>query len=116
MRPDDREYLRDMLAYAEKVRDRTAGVTRERLQADEDLQLILTILLQRVGEAARNVSRSCRDELPDVPWIDIIGMRHRLTHDYRHIKVGSLWRAATEAVPPLIAQLQRALASEAGGA
>jgi uncharacterized protein with HEPN domain len=109
MQPDDREYLQDMLAYAEKVRDRMVGVSRDELEADEDLQLILTILLQRVGEAARNVSRPCRGELPEVLWVDIIGMRHRLTHDYRHIKVGSLWQAATEAVPNLIAQLRQYL-------
>lgn len=112
MRPDDREFLGDMLVYAEKVRERMAGVSRDELEADEDLQLILIILLQRVGEAARNVGRPCRSELQEVPWTDIIGMRHRLTHDYRHIKIGSLWLAATEAIPELIVQLEDALARD----
>ena len=112
MRPEDRAYLQDMLSFAEKVRGRMAGVDRAELEADEDLQLILTILLQRIGEAARNVSRPGRDDLPDVRWTDIIGMRHRLTHDYRHVKLSYLWRAATEAVPELIAQLEGALASD----
>lgn len=114
MRPEDREYVGDMLAYAQKVRDRVAGVDRAQLEANEDLQLILIILMQRVGEAARNVSRPCRSELHNVRWTDIIGMRHRLTHDYRHIKLTSLWLAATEAIPELIAQLEDALAGGTG--
>lgn len=112
MQPEDRACLQDMLSFAEKVRDRMAGADRARLEADEDLQLILTILLQRIGEAARNVSRPGRDDLPDVRWTDIIGMRHRLTHDYRHVNLGYLWRAATEAVPELITQLEDALVSD----
>lgn len=115
MRPDDREFVGDMLDYAEKVRDRMSGISRAQMEVDEDLQLILIILLQRVGEAARNVSRPCRSQLQDVPWTDIIGMRHRLTHDYRHIKLSSLWLAATEAIPELIAQLEDALASDTDG-
>lgn len=115
MRPEDRQYLQDMLDYAVKARDRVAGIDRADLDADEDLQLILIILLQRVGEAARNVSRPARDLLPDIPWTDIIGMRHRLTHDYKHIKLSSLWKAATEAAPDLIEELRSVLSSDAGG-
>jgi uncharacterized protein with HEPN domain len=114
MRPEDRQYLEDMLDYAVKVRDRVADTSRVEFEADEDLQLILIILLQRVGEAARNVSRPARDLLPDVPWTDIIGMRHRLTHDYRHIKLSSLWQAATEAAPELIVELRSVLSADAG--
>lgn len=35
-----------------------------------------------VGEAGRQVSREFSDRHPEIPWADIIGMRHKVVHDY----------------------------------
>lgn len=35
-----------------------------------------------IGEAADKISDKCRNQNNEIPWSDIIGMRHRIIHGY----------------------------------
>jgi uncharacterized protein with HEPN domain len=83
-----------------------AEATRESLNYDIKLQLALVHAIQNVGEAARRVSRAFTNAHPEIPWIDIIGMRHKLVHDYFAMNLDIVWIAATESVPQLLEQLE----------
>jgi uncharacterized protein with HEPN domain len=107
---DDRVYLVHMLEAARKVMARTTGLDRTRYDADENLRFALTHLLQVIGEAARRVGDTVRQQLALVPWRQITGMRHRIVHDYLSIDFGVVWDTATLSVPALIPQLEAALA------
>ena len=96
-----------MLDYARRANGRVAGVSRERFDSDEDLQIIITHLIQIIGEAATHVSPATREAHPEVPWIDIAGMRHRIVHDYVNIDLEIVWETATRRLPELITQLQK---------
>jgi uncharacterized protein with HEPN domain len=37
-----------------------------------------------IGEAARQVSREFTAVHPEIPWENIVGMRHKVVHDYEH--------------------------------
>ena len=63
-----------------------------------------------IGEAASRVSAETRMEWPDIPRLDIVAMRHRLTHGYFDIDPDIVWSTVTDDLPPLIAQLERAVA------
>jgi uncharacterized protein with HEPN domain len=63
------------------------------------------------GEAARHVSAEFQREHPEVPWPAIIGMRHKIVHDYLSVDEDRVWRTATEELGELIDQL-RALVPE----
>jgi uncharacterized protein with HEPN domain len=85
MKKDDSVYLRDMLERARKVQKKIAGVSREQFNANEDLNLVVTFLLQTIGEGARHVSPETRRQYPGIPWEAMTSMRHRLVHDYMGI-------------------------------
>lgn len=51
-------------------------------------------------------------DVPGIPWDDIIGMRHRLVHAYFDINLDTLWRAAQQDLPELIAALEPFLPPE----
>jgi uncharacterized protein with HEPN domain len=85
MRRDDTVYLAHMLEASNKAVQRTAGRPRAEYDTDEDLQMILAHLVQIIGEAAGRVSQATRDSHPEIPWRRIIGMRHRIVHDYMDI-------------------------------
>jgi uncharacterized protein with HEPN domain len=63
--------------------------------------------LQIIGEAARRVSEETKRELPQIDWIGIIGMRHRLVHDYRQVRIDIVWHILRQEVPQLIQQLEQ---------
>jgi uncharacterized protein with HEPN domain len=102
---DDALYVGHMLDTARRVLTRIRGLTREEYDADQDLRLAVVYLIQTIGEAARKVSGELRAAHPEVPWAAIIGMRHRLVHDYIDVDEDAVWSTATEDLEPLTVQL-----------
>jgi len=56
------------------------GHERGELEHDRKLTLALVKDIEITGQAAYQTSHHTRAALPDVPWDDIVGMRHRLVH------------------------------------
>jgi uncharacterized protein with HEPN domain len=61
--------------------------------------------LMIVGEAASRLSLSYREELPMLPWANIIGFRHRIVHDYLGIDLEVVWLTATLHLPEFVRRL-----------
>jgi len=99
---DDRLYLVHMIETARRIAQKISGIQRSHFDADENLQLALTHLIQTVGEAARLVEDQTRATLPNVQWTAITGMRHRLVHDYTRADMDVVRLVATQKNPELI--------------
>jgi uncharacterized protein with HEPN domain len=111
MSPDDRWRIGHMIEAAQQALAFTEGRARADLDGDAMLTMALTRAVEIVGEAAAQVSEAGRQELPDVPWPAIIGMRNRLVHAYFSINANILWDTVRLALPPLVEQLKAALES-----
>jgi len=112
MQKDDRIRLQHMLDAAREALSFAQGRSREDLDHDRLLVLGLVKAIEIIGEAAYQISESTRAKLPDIPWEDIIGMRHRLVHAYFDINLDILWRTVQDDLPPLVSALESALAEE----
>ncbi len=112
MPKDDRVYLGHMLDMSRKAMMMVRDKDRQDFDRDETLRLALAYLLQIVGEAARHVSQSFRDAHPDVPWTAIIGMRHKVVHDYMSVDEDVVWSTVTQELTALVAQLERIVPQE----
>jgi uncharacterized protein with HEPN domain len=109
MPKDDKTRLRHMLEQGQKVLARATSVTREDLNRDDDLSAAIVWRLSVIGEAAAFVTdETCRRH-PDVPWQQIVGMRHRLIHGYDSIDLEIVWQTIQVDLPPLVSALQRIL-------
>lgn len=106
---DDLVYLGHMLDTARKISAKTTGLTREAFDEDEDLRLALAHLVQIIGEAARCVSEDGRKRHPGIPWREVVGMRHKIVHDYMDISFDVLWAVVTEDMTPLLNELSKAV-------
>jgi uncharacterized protein with HEPN domain len=101
----DLVYVGHMLDMPRKAVEKTNGITRETFDADENLRFALIHLIQTVGEAARQVSREFCDAHPEIRWADIIGMRHKVVHDYLGVDEDIVWKVVTEDLPQLVRYL-----------
>lgn len=107
MSEDDTQYLLlDMLLAARAAVSRTQHATWQEFQRDAALQDAVMRPIQVIGEAAAKIRADFREEHPEIPWHDVIGMRHRLVHDYRRIDREIVWDTARNALPSLIAVLE----------
>jgi uncharacterized protein with HEPN domain len=100
-----------MLDSARDALSFVSGKSRIDLDGSRMLALSLVKSIEIIGEAASRVSPTCRAMSAGIPWPEIIGMRNRLIHSYFDINLDIVWRTITEELPPLIAQLERALSS-----
>lgn len=103
---DDDVLLVDIVEHARHVRAAVAGLTRERFDGDVLIRMGLTHLLQIIGEAARQLPEPARQRFPGVPWGKIVGMRHRLVHEYFRINFDLVWVTATRDAAQLLEALE----------
>lgn len=95
-----------MLETARKAADKARGLDFQRFLADENLHLACVHLVQVIGEAASRVSGETRARHPGVPWRQVIGMRHRVVHDYLEVDFEIVWKVVSADLPGLIAVLE----------
>ena len=60
----------------------TEGTSFDDFVRDRRTQLSVLKSAEIVGEAAAQVSEDARRKDPDIPWLEIVGMRNRLVHAY----------------------------------
>lgn len=101
----DEAYALDMLIAAQTAMRFVHGKSREQFLNDEVLQSALIRQIQIIGEAAWKASAQFREANSSVAWNKIIGMRHRLVHDYLNVDLELVWAVATSYAPELVDKL-----------
>ncbi len=107
MARDDAVYVGHLLDTARKVVEKVERRSRADFDADENLRLALAYLIQIIGEAASRVSSAFREAHAEVPWSEIIGMRHKIVHDYLGVDYDVVWEVVTADLPVLAGTLER---------
>src|SRR5687768_17485836 len=91
--------------------DRYATLGRIRFDQDELVQTFIIHRISIIGEAARSLSKECREGSSGIAWSDVIGMRNRLVHGYFEIDRDLVWAVIQKDLPPLKASVQRLLSN-----
>ena len=65
-----------------------------------------------IGEAISRLSVELRERHPEVPWRQIIAVRHRIVHAYFDLDWQILWDAAISDIPELQWQVLEIVAIE----
>jgi uncharacterized protein with HEPN domain len=102
MLPEDTVRVRHMIEACEAAMEFVSGKTRTDLDNDVMLEFALARAIEVVGEAAARLSASARDQMSEVQWQSVIGMRNRLIHAYFDIDPDIIWRTATAEIPVLL--------------
>ena len=97
---NDQERLLDILEAIEKI-DQHVVDDRTAFDTDEMLQVWVIHHLQIIGEASYGLSQEFRAGHPEIPWNQIVGMRHILVHGYFEIDIDIVWAAVENNLTPL---------------
>ncbi|MCL4545611.1 MAG: DUF86 domain-containing protein [Chloroflexi bacterium] len=104
--------IEDMLEAAARCRQYLAGMDFAAFAADQKTIDALVRNLEVIGEAARYIPLEIEARYPEIPWVDIRNMRHRIAHGYFAVDVGVVWNTATTSLAALIPSLERLLRQE----
>lgn len=68
---------------------------------DPLIQYALEKLITNIGEMARSVSPTLKQQYADIPWPNIVAMRNMLVHEYHKIDKETVWPVAEHKIPAL---------------
>jgi len=74
--------LSDMLEAIEKARTYCKGMSFQDFEKDTRTIDAVVRNLEILGEAASKIPESFRDQHPYIEWHKIVGLRHRIVHEY----------------------------------
>lgn len=109
MKREDRIRLQHMLDAATDALSFAGGHDRKDLDSDRQLVLAVVKSVEIIGEAAGRVDPRVRSQISELPWDDIITMRHRLVHAYYDVNLDIVWRTVQDDLPGLVDVLQSVL-------
>jgi uncharacterized protein with HEPN domain len=108
----DDVYLIDILEAARLAMEYVRGKTREEFLNDVQVQDAVMRRLAIIGEAARRVSEATRQNMPELAWREMVGMRNIVVHEYDDVDLDVIWDAVTRDLPPLASALTRRVPPE----
>ncbi len=100
-------YLSDIRGAIHAALEFSQDVTFEEFRNNREKQFAIIHALEIVGEAAKQVPASVKEEYPDIPWRDIAGMRDRLIHGYFSVNLERLWNTVRDDLPDLERKLNK---------
>lgn len=103
--------LKDIIQAAEDIISFTKDHSQEELVNDKLRYYAVVKGVEIIGEAAYMLSLEFKEKHSDIPWNNIIKMRHVLVHGYATILPELLWQTALEDVPVLKKQIEEIIPS-----
>lgn len=102
MSRDEQERLRDIKEAIAAIR-RHLEQTGEAAAAKKDPLLHDALLFQFVviGEAVKHLAPETRESAPEIPWMDIAGLRDLIAHEYFRIDIHRVLEIVKQDLPAL---------------
>ena len=94
-------FLKDILSACRKIEAIVVATSEDLFLNDEVLPAAVLHHLTVIGEAINRLSVGLRERRPEVPWRQIVAVRHRIVHAYFDLDWQILWDAATADIPEL---------------
>jgi len=104
----DRSRLLDIDEAVQRIMEKLPSTKEEFIQSDL-LQVWVLYHIQVIGEAANGTSPEFQKQHLEIPWKDIIAMRHLLVHQYFGIDLDEIWNTAKQDLPKLQQDISRIL-------
>ena len=102
----DKGRVEDILEAADYIKQFTDGVQFPSFLSNKLLYFAVLKNVEIVGEAANMLSSEFKEAYPDLPWSQMIKMRHVLVHGYASILPEVLWETATKEIPEVVPKIR----------
>lgn len=99
--------IRHMLEAIQKVNDFMEGHDAEALNENSMLFYAVVKNIEILGEAAYKLTEEFKTIHSEIPWRQIIAMRHILVHGYYQIEADELYNVYSQDLPILLPLLER---------
>ena len=91
--------IEDIWEAVEKVERYTAGMTADGFCDDSKTVDAVVRNFEIIGEAANRLPDSFKKKHSEIAWTKIIGLRHRIVHEYFGVDTGIVWHIINNDLP-----------------
>lgn len=105
----DKNRLEHILNAIDTIQSRTAGFTFDDLTADKVFFAGIVYYTMIIGEAAYMLTSEFREQHSDLPWDQIVSMRHHIVHGYYQVDESIVWEIIQNDLEPLRQHITRIL-------
>jgi len=91
--------IEDIWEAVEKIERYVSGMDHNAFVKDEKTVDSVVRNLEIIGEAANRLPQNFKIQHSEIEWPQIIGLRHRIVHDYFNIDVEIVWQIIQEDLP-----------------
>jgi len=99
--------LNDMLDAIDRVEQYTQGMSFDAFSNDQKSIDAVVRNLEIVGEAANRLPDDFKEKHSSVEWYKVVGLRHRIVHEYFGIDLQIIWQIVHADLPSLRNTLSR---------
>lgn len=99
MKPSERDfilYLEDILLSMDRIQEYISGLDFQHFKWDYKTVDAVIRNFEVIGEAAKNVPNSIKNEYSHIPWEEMYRLRNRISHEYFGIDYEIIWEIATQ--------------------
>ena len=104
-------YLYDILENANDIIEFTESLDYEKFVSDKKTKNAVIRSLEIIGEASRYIDDEFRENHPNVPWREMVGLRNILIHQYFNVDTILLWKIINNDVPHMKNEIEKVLRS-----
>ena len=99
--------IEDIWEAIEKIEHYTKGMTRKSFEEDEKTADAVARNLEIIREAASRLSADFKEKHSGIEWTKIVGLRHRMVHEYFGEDLGIIWQIIQSDLPMFRRELKR---------
>jgi uncharacterized protein with HEPN domain len=104
------DFVEDILDAMDKAQILVEGFTYKEFETDFRTNFAVVRALEIIGEAAKRLPVSLREQYPEIPWRGMAGMRDRIIHGYDTVDLQIVWDVVKQDIPEIRPQIQQILA------
>jgi uncharacterized protein with HEPN domain len=104
--------VRDILEAIAEIHEFTHDLTFEEFQDDRKTIRAVLYDIAIIGEAVGSIPPEIEFSHPEIPWIDVRGMRNIVIHEYFQVNLEIIWQTIQDDLTVLESSLQQLLESE----
>ena len=105
-------FANDILECIEKIEGYLSGMSYEEFVKDERTKDAVVRNLEVIGEAANQIPEEIKKKCQEIPWRQVVGLRHRLIHGYFVVDYDIVWNIVTGELQDLKIKIERLLNNE----
>jgi len=99
--------LTDIREAIDRVEQYIKGISFEEFSNDPKTVDAVARNLEIMGEAANRLPDEFKEDHSDVEWYKIVGLRHRIVHEYFGVDLQIIWQILRKDLPELRTSLSQ---------